>query len=65
MNLTQHAKSSGKVVATLGELVRVKLPLAAIGEGARIDTARGSSVLATVIGIDANYVTVMPHGKID
>jgi len=53
----------GRVVATLGELVRVKLPMAAIGEGVRIDS-RGGSVLATVIGIDARYVTVMPHGKI-
>ena len=55
----------GRVVATLGELIRVKLPMAAIGSGVMITTSRGTQIQATVIAIDARYVTVMPHGTLE
>ena len=59
------ARGIGRVVATLGELVRIKLPLASIGSGVVITTSRGTRVQATVIGIDARWVTVMPHGTLE
>ena len=55
----------GRVVATLGELVRIKLPMASIGSGVMITSSRGAKVQATVIGIDSRYVTVMPHGTLE
>jgi type III secretion protein N (ATPase) len=55
----------GRVVATLGELVRVKLPMAAIGSGVLITTSRNARVQGTIIAIDARYVTIMPHGTLE
>lgn len=65
MSATLEARGVGRVVATLGELVRVKLPLASIGSGVSITSARGTQVQATVIGIDSRWVTVMPHGTLE
>jgi len=65
MTAVLEARGVGRVVATLGELVRVKLPLAAIGSGVLITTSRGTHVQATVIGIDPRWVTVMPHGTLE
>jgi type III secretion protein N (ATPase) len=65
MSKVLDIRGVGRVVATLGELVRIKLPMAAIGSGVLITNSRGAKVQATVIAIDARYVTVMPHGTLD
>jgi type III secretion protein N (ATPase) len=64
MNVLE-ARGIGRVESTLGELVRIRLPLAQIGSGVCIYTSRGATVQATVIGIDPRYVTVMPHGTLE
>ncbi len=65
MSTVLDVRGVGRVVATLGELIRVKLPMAAIGSGVMITSSRGTQVQATVIAIDSRYVTVMPHGSLE